>query len=417
MDLTDTRKRKPKEILENKVFRDGQIYLFRRADYKKPIWFCRVKVPGAKGYVSQSTKTADEHEAYKFADNLYNRSLVRVIGGQELNGKRVSTAMSEYVETLKLDLTPKFSIKLRIKFLERVAPSFGKLMLSDFTTANIMDLYDHMRSIARNGSLASNTIQRYSTDLKQFFSWCIEKGYIQIVPKFPKVKLESNRRPHFDNADYNKLTRYLREYVKHQNQNIVRDRTLLINYVLILANTGIRVGEARNLKWRDVREIEQNTGSNSPADVALVVKGKTGAREVVARTPDVKIYLKRILDMRMTELGKAPSGDDYIFCSRDGSAIGSFKGAFSTLIKNAGVEFDSHGSRRSLYSLRHTYATFRLQEGVHHFILARNMGTSTEMLEKHYGHTSNIASAAELTKGGTFNGDKKKATAIDWLLE
>jgi len=417
MDLTDTRKRKPKEILENKVFRDGQIYLFRRADYKKPIWFCRVKIPGAKGYVSQSTKTADEHEAYKFADNLFNRSLVRVIGGQELNGKRVSTAMSEYVETLKLDLTPKFSIKLRIKFLERVAPSFGKLMLSDFTTANIMDLYDHMRSIARNGSLASNTIQRYSTDLKQFFSWCIEKGYIQTVPKFPKVKLESNRRPHFDNADYNKLTRYLREYVKHQNQNIVRDRTLLINYVLILANTGIRVGEARNLKWRDVREIEQNTGSNLPADVALVVKGKTGAREVVARTPDVKIYLKRILDMRMTELGKAPSGDDYIFCSKDGSAIGSFKGAFSTLIKNAGVEFDSHGSRRSLYSLRHTYATFRLQEGVHHFILARNMGTSTEMLEKHYGHTSNIASAAELTKGGTFNGDKKKATAIDWLLE
>lgn len=417
MDLTDTRKRKPKEILENKVFRDGQIYLFRRADYKKPIWFCRVKIPGAKGYVSQSTKTADEHEAYKFADNLYNRSLVRVIGGQELNGKRVSTAMSEYVETLKLDLTPKFSTKLRIKFLERVAPSFGKLMLSDFTTANIMDLYDHMRSIARNGSLASNTIQRYSTDLKQFFSWCIEKGYIQTVPKFPKVKLESNRRPHFDNADYNKLTRYLREYVKHQNQNIVRDRTLLINYVLILANTGIRVGEARNLKWRDVREIEQNTGSNLPADVALVVKGKTGAREVVARTPDVKIYLKRILDMRMTELGKAPSGDDYIFCSKDGSAIGSFKGAFSTLIKNAGVEFDSHGSRRSLYSLRHTYATFRLQEGVHHFILARNMGTSTEMLEKHYGHTSNIASAAELTKGGTFNGDKKKATAIDWLLE
>ena len=417
MDLTDTRKRKPKEILENKVFRDGQIYLFRRADYKKPIWFCRVKIPGAKGYVSQSTKTADEHEAYKFADNLYNRSLVRVIGGQELNGKRVSTAMSEYVETLKLDLTPKFSTKLRIKFLERVAPSFGKLMLSDFTTANIIDLYDHMRSIARNGSLASNTIQRYSTDLKQFFSWCIEKGYIQTVPKFPKVKLESNRRPHFDNADYNKLTRYLREYVKHQNQNIVRDRTLLINYVLILANTGIRVGEARNLKWRDVREIEQNTGSNLPADVALVVKGKTGAREVVARTPDVKIYLKRILDMRMTELGKAPSGDDYIFCSKDGSAIGSFKGAFSTLIKNAGVEFDSHGSRRSLYSLRHTYATFRLQEGVHHFILARNMGTSTEMLEKHYGHTSNIASAAELTKGGTFNGDKKKATAIDWLLE
>ena len=36
------------------------------------------------------------------------------------------------------------------------------------------------------------------------------------------------------------------------------------------------------------------------------------------------------------------------------------------------------------------------------------------MLEKHYGHTSNVASAAELTKGGTFKGDKK-AKAVDWL--
>ena len=66
--------------------------------------------------------------------------------------------------------------------------------------------------------------------------------------------------------------------------------------------------------------------------------------------------------------------------------------------------------------INNTYVTFRIQEGVNHYILAKNMGTSVEMLEKHYGHTSNIASAAELTKGGTFNGDKKKATAIDWLL-
>ena len=30
---------------------------------------------------------------------------------------------------------------------------------------------------------------------------------------------------------------------------------MLRDYVLILANTGIRVGEARTLKWRDIREV------------------------------------------------------------------------------------------------------------------------------------------------------------------
>jgi hypothetical protein len=44
------------------------------------------------------------------------------------------------------------------------------------------------------------------------------------------------------------------------------------------------------------------------------------------------------------------------------------------------------------------------------------MSTSVPMLKKHYGHTSNVASAAELTKGGRFK-STWKAMAVDWLTE
>ena len=53
-----------------------------------------------------------------------------------------------------------------------------------------------------------------------------------------------------------------------------------------------------------------------------------------------------------------------IFCHKDGKPIHSFKKGFNALIKEAGVEFDSNGHRRVFYSLRHTYATFRLHGGV-----------------------------------------------------
>jgi integrase len=96
--------------------------------------------------------------------------------------------------------------------------------------------------------------------------------------------------------------------------------------------------------------------------------------------------------------------------------VGSFKKSFISLLQSAGVEIDENGDKRTIYSLRHTYATFRLQEGVHQFVLAKNMGTSVAMLEKHYGHTSNVSSAAELTKGGNFKGDKK-TKSVDWLME
>jgi hypothetical protein len=54
-----------------------------------------------------------------------------------------------------------------------------------------------------------------------------------------------------------------------------------------------------------------------------------------------------------------------------------------------------------------------LEAGVHQFILAKNMGTSTAMLERHYGHTSNVASAAELTKGSGIKRDGQ-VRALEW---
>ena len=56
------------------------------------------------------------------------------------------------------------------------------------------------------------------------------------------------------------------------------------------------------------------------------------------------------------------------------------------------------GKHRTLYSLRHMYATFRLSEEVSLFLLARQMGTSVEMLEQHYGQVVNRLVATQITK-------------------
>jgi hypothetical protein len=64
---TETKKRQraePQE-LESRTFKDGAIYLYRRAEYKKPTWYVRLKIPGAKGYVWKSSRSTDEYVAYK----------------------------------------------------------------------------------------------------------------------------------------------------------------------------------------------------------------------------------------------------------------------------------------------------------------------------------------------------------------
>jgi integrase len=217
--------------------------------------------------------------------------------------------------------------------------------------------------------------------------------------EFQRPTIGGNRRSHFSGKDWGKLTRFLREWVKEgktKSGPIYRDRVMLTNYVLILANTGIRVGEARKLKWSD---IDIDIGDDEKENIVLDVKGKTGVREVVAaQTPFVKDYLHHIWELRCKELNGKPPMSEFIFCHKDGAAIHSFKKGFNALIKEAGVELDTNGQRRVIYSLRHTYATFRLHEGVNAYTLARNMGTSVKMLEAFYGHTSNRAMASELTK-------------------
>jgi len=58
--------------------------------------------------------------------------------------------------------------------------------------------------------------------------------------------------------------------------------------------------------------------------------------------------------------------------------------AFITFLKQNDIHNNIEGDGRSLYSLRHTYATFQIMEGIDFETLAVQMGTSISMLEKHY---------------------------------
>ena len=59
---------------------------------------------------------------------------------------------------------------------------------------------------------------------------------------------------------------YLRKYVKEaQDKQRYRERFYLQHYILILANSGIRIGEARHLRWRDIQH--QNTERSEATDL------------------------------------------------------------------------------------------------------------------------------------------------------
>ena len=61
------------------------------------------------------------------------------------------------------------------------------------------------------------------------------------------------------------------------------------------------------------------------------------------------------------------------------------------LLVKAGLLKDSNEPHLTIYNLRDSYATFRLENGTNVYWLKQNMGTSVEMIERHYGQTKVLA--------------------------
>jgi len=214
------------------------------------------------------------------------------------------------------------------------------------------------------------------------------------MPNTDPSKATLERRPTFTQDEWRTIYTMARDWVvEGESKATWRQRFMTQQYVLVLANTGLRVGEVRGLRWSDLRTVNTTDGTRLVGEV----HGKTGVREVVFQS-GADEYIKRIYDMRVEELGEAPPDDQVVFCHRDGTQVQTMKNAFISLLKFAGVPIERNGGSRTIYSLRHFYATMRLSHDTSPFLLAKQMGTSVEMLEKLYGQTVTSELAAQITR-------------------
>jgi site-specific recombinase XerD len=146
--------------------------------------------------------------------------------------------------------------------------------------------------------------------------------------------------------------------------------------VLVLANSGIRTGEANKLKVTDVHPFKDE---KQRKNYRLVVRGKTGERDAIVRSVAAK-RLDKYLTKRRAE---DPSG--LLFVMTDGSQIVSLIDQLNSALKHGGIQRSSFGEKYSVYSLRHFYAVNALRNGIGVFEVARNMGTSVQMIQEYYG--------------------------------
>jgi integrase len=216
-------------------------------------------------------------------------------------------------------------------------------------------------------------------------------------------------RPWFSPAEYKQLYEATREYAREPFHDHYKwSAEQVHDYVLFMANTGLRPDEAKNLQHRDVTIVTDDATGERILEIE--VRGKRGIG-FCKSMPGAVITYERLLARRLpglpqgkrarrrrAELGiqdepdqvKYPQPTEPVF---PGNHIKLFNG----VLARADLKTDRDGNARTAYSLRHTYICMRLMEGADIYQIAKNCRTSVEMIEKFYAaHIKNTLDAASI---------------------
>ena len=396
-------------ILENSVV------IYKRA--RSSVWQVRLRLDDGSWH-RVSSKTADLDEASDRAKVFYYEAKVKAKNKLPQSTRKFASVAKAAMAAMEDELIHgrgKVVYSAYIGVIHNfLIPFFGKYAVDSITPAKLND-YEAWRREKMGKAPAASTVTTHNAALVRIFDIALQHGWItrSTLPSLRNKGTKSETRPAFTFEEYRLLTRRMREWAKTGKSGRTRMmRELLRDYVLILANTGIRHGtEAANLKWRHIEWFINRKGERF---LQMTVDGKTGNRQLIARH-NTGIYLRRIqsrfpalADLRFDELLKARV-DESVFRLKDGTRTEHLHQSFGQLLRDTDLLIGTASERpRTLYSLRHTYATLELYKGRNIHQLARQMGSSVAMLEKHYSKLTPMLMANE------FAGERREAEDTSW---
>jgi len=389
-----------KVIHDLKYVRDGEVVLYKKSPNR--FWQCRFKLPNAKWHRC-STKHTNFDYAVKTATEIYDESRFLHKYNLPLQSKRFQHVAELAIKDMQRELEAGIGKSVYHTYISSIRthliPYFAKKTIDKITVLDLRN-FKANQSLKFNRPLKTSTITNYNASLNRIFDIAISKEWMSKsqVPPLNNKGVKGERRPAFSVHEWIVMMRALRTWQSMGHTTVTRNmRELLRDYVLILTNTGMRYGtESQNIKWKHINWF---IDKDSNRYLMIAVDGKTGRRELIARH-NVLVYLKRIQSrfadlnsMTFDELLEAKL-DVHVFRLRNGLQTNNLNQSFEQFLKFVGLLKDKFGDNRTLYSLRHTYATMTLmrgQVGIHD--LARQMGTSVVMIERHYSHLNSAMKA------------------------
>lgn len=234
---------------------------------------------------------------------------------------------------------------------------FGKTLLKDITNNDLQKLKVTMQ----NNGLADATINKALVTVSYIFN-CAKKAKVFVgVNPFDDFKLlpVNNNRVRFLSQEEAKLL--LNEIRKRSEQ--------LYEISIFSLHMGLRAGEIFNITGEDVN-IETRQ---------ITIRDPKNKSDRFANMTD-EVY--RILKTKQLKNG------EYVFQSKKGTKIQSVSDTYEKVVDYLGFNkgIKDAKNRVVFHTLRHTFASWLVQEGVSLYVVQRLMGHKSIRMTERYSH-------------------------------
>lgn len=369
----------------------GKLHIYKRENSRH--WQCSTYLAGRNWRVS--TKEDSLERAKDFAEDWYLGLRGKLRAGEIKTGKTFREAAKQFLEEYPVitqgQRSPQYVESHTLRINVHLLPYFGDKVLSEITPGTAQEYRIHRTTSRINPKTGEamrpsrSTIHQEIVTLRQILKTAHRHGWLQFVPDLSPPYKTSGKITHrawFSPEEYRQLYEATRKRAKQPlNERWRRECEQMHDYVLFMANTGLRPDEAKRLQYRDITIVKDR--STGETILEIEVRGKRGVGYCKSTTGAVRPFIR--LKKRNN-----PQPTDCLFPR-------SQRILLNRILDELKLKTDRDGNRRSAYSLRHTYICLRLMEGADIYQIAKNCRTSVEMIEKHYAvHLKNTLDAAAI---------------------
>ena len=381
--------------------RDSEVVMFKvkHSNY----WQARFRLYTGK-WIRFSTRRRNIDDAKQIACEKYDEARYRERLGFTVLVKRFDEMAKCCISEMKRDLAAGTGKKIYTAYIAVIEtyliPFFGQMYLTSITSKHIAE-FEVWRNTQLRRMPKVSTLLTFATAFTRITKTAVEQGWISDKVPVPKLSLRGEKgqvRPAFTKTEVSLIQTQLRSWYVGVEGYTGEMRLMLRDLVDILMLTGMRQGtESMNIEWKHIEwYVEKEVRY-----LRFWVTGKTGARWLIAKHECAEV-LKRIqatheniVEMTLDDLLELKLAQR-VFRFKDGRKPFEMNKVFRRLLEEMNLVKGQAGTDRTLYSLRHTYATQELLAGTDIHTLARQMGTSVVMLERHYSKLTATMAAEQL---------------------